>query len=81
MVVSHSILNTGKKWTVVRDELGIKGSGLYAFMPFYNLDDDGNAIFKVGMTLDFNQRVESYHTYFPYGVWMIDFLEKCSYSP
>jgi hypothetical protein len=68
--------NAGRKSTVIHDELGIKGSGLYAYMPFYNLDKNDNAVFKVGMTTtSFKSRTEQYHTYFPMGVYTIAFLE------
>ena len=66
---------TGKKVTVVRDELGLKGGGIYAYLPFYNLDSSGNAVFKVGLAIDFNQRTEQYHTYFSQGIWFIAFLQ------
>jgi hypothetical protein len=64
-----------KKVTVIRDELKIKGGGLYAFLPFDNLDKNHNAVFKIGLALNLNKRVEQYHTYFPQGVYMIAFLE------
>ena len=61
---------------VIRDELLIdKKGGVYAFMPFDNIDGDKKAVFKIGITMgDFNERVESYHSYFPNGVYMIAFL-------
>jgi hypothetical protein len=65
-----------KKKTVVRDELELKGGGLYAFMPFERLDKQKKAIFKVGMAINFNSRTEQYHTYFPLGVYMVAFLEN-----
>ena len=64
-----------KKYTIVNDELKIKGGGLYCYLPFGNLDKHKKAIFKVGMALNFNSRTEQYHTYFPLGVYMIAFLE------
>ena len=75
-MVKYSTSNKGKKVTVLRDELGVKGGGIYCYMPFYNLDEDGYAIFKVGMSLDFEKRTEHYHTYFPNGVWVIDLLQN-----
>ena len=69
-----SKINKGRKVSVIRDEMGMKGGGIYCFMPFYNLDSDQNAVFKVGMAIDYSSRVEQYHTYFPNGVWMCAFL-------
>ena len=68
---------SGKKITVLRDELKIKGSGLYCYMPFERLDKNKKAVFKIGLaTNSFNQRLEQYHTYFPLGVYMCAFLEN-----
>jgi hypothetical protein len=64
------------KKTYVIDDLGIKGGGVYCFMPFDNVDKKGMAVFKVGMSINFKNRIESYHTYFPNGVYMIEFLEE-----
>jgi hypothetical protein len=68
--------NTGKKVTVIRDELQLKGGGLYCYMPFERLDKDKKAVFKIGMAIDFNKRTEGYHTYFPEGVYMVAFLQN-----
>ena len=65
-----------KKYTIVRDELNLKGGGLYCYLPFGNLDKHHKAIFKVGLAMNFNGRTEQYHTYFPLGVYMIAFLEE-----
>jgi len=65
----------GKKYTVVWDELNLKKGGLYCFMPFANLDKYSKAVFKVGLALNFKNRTENYHTYFPNGVYMVAFLE------
>ncbi len=65
-----------KKQTIVRDELNVKGGGLYAYMPFERLDSYHKAVFKIGMAADFNKRTEQYHTYFPLGVYMVAFLEN-----
>jgi hypothetical protein len=67
---------TGKKATVVRDELKLKGGGLYCYMPFERLDKHKKAVFKIGMATDFNHRTEGYHTYFPEGVYMVAFLQN-----
>ena len=67
---------TGKKVTVVRDELGMKGGGLYCYMPFDRLDRFKKAVFKIGLAINFNSRTEQYHTYFPNGVYMVAFLEN-----
>ncbi len=68
--------NTGKKVTVVRDELKLRGGGLYCYMPFERLDKDKKAVFKIGLAIDFNKRTEGYHTYFPEGVYMVAFLQN-----
>jgi hypothetical protein len=67
---------TGKKVTVIEDELNIKGGGLYAYFPFESLDKKGKGVFKIGMAINFKSRTEQYHTYFPLGVYMIAFLEN-----
>ena len=45
-------------------------------MPYETVDYKDNAIFKIGMTLDFEKRVDQYHTYFPNGVYNIAFLTE-----
>lgn len=68
--------NKGKKTTVIRDELNLKEGGLYCYMPFENIDKHKKAVFKIGLAINFNHRLESYHTYFPLGVYMVAFLES-----
>jgi hypothetical protein len=69
--------NTGEKKTVVRDELNVKGGGLYAFLPFEKLDKNKKALFKIGIaTKSINHRTEQYHTYFPNGVYIVAFFEN-----
>ena len=42
-----------RKLNVVKDELGINGSGIYAIVPFETLEKKTNkTIFKVGMTVE-----------------------------
>ena len=65
-----------KKWSVVRDDLNIKGGGLYCILPFSNIDEKGKAAYKVGATLDFNKRFESYHTSFPQGFYVVCIIER-----
>jgi hypothetical protein len=65
-----------KKQTIVRDELNHKGGGIYCYLPFEKLDIHKKAVFKVGLAINFNKRVENYHTYFPLGVYMIAFLDE-----
>jgi hypothetical protein len=68
---------TGKKMTVVRDELKVKGAGLYCYMPFEEIDAHKKAVFKIGIaTKSINSRTEQYHTYFPNGVYIVAFLEN-----
>jgi hypothetical protein len=64
------------KYTVIRDELKLRGGGLYAFMPFEKLDGDKKAVFKIGLALDLSNRTENYHTYYPLGVYMVAFLNE-----
>ena len=73
--------NTGKKATVVRDELKINGSGLYCILPFANLDKDEKAVFKVGLAINLNHRIESYHTSYPLGVYICAILSNPPLPP
>jgi hypothetical protein len=66
--------NSGKKVVVLRDELNITGGGLYCLMPYETLDKKGKAIFKIGLAIDFDKRMDQYHTYFPLGVYYEAFL-------
>lgn len=66
--------NKGRKITVL-DELGIKGGGIYAIMPFERLDKYGKALFKVGYAKTFKSRVESYHTTYPMGFYFVAMLK------
>ena len=68
--------NTGKKFSVINDELKIHGGGLYCFMPFGNFDKHKKAVFKIGLAINYKNRIESYHTYFPQGVYMVAFLSN-----
>jgi hypothetical protein len=66
---------TGKKMKVAIDILNLKGKGgCYCFMPYESVDDNNKALFKIGMTLDFGNRLDDYHTYFPEGVYHVAFL-------
>lgn len=71
-----AVVSKIKKGNVLHDELKIKGkSGVYAFLPYEQLDRQKKAVFKVGMTSrDFADRIEEYHTYYPLGVYMCLFL-------
>ena len=66
-----------KKYNVCHNELKIKGkSGLYAFFPYEHLDESHKGVFKVGYTSrDLSSRLENYHSYFPLGVYVVEFLE------
>ena len=63
-----------KQPKVIKDILNIKGGGVYCYLPFEKLDDEGNAVFKIGMAIDFTQRTGAYHSYFPLGVYLVAFL-------
>jgi hypothetical protein len=66
---------TGRAYNIAEDELFLKGlGGCYCFMPFNNIDKNNNAAFKIGMTIDFINRIKQYHTYFPEGMYHIAFL-------
>ena len=70
------MVNTGKKWSVMRDELKITGGGLYAITPFSKLDEYGNTLFKIGLATTLHKRMEDYHTVFPMGMYICDVLEN-----
>ena len=65
---------TGRKWSVLKDELKISGGGIYCVTPFDTLDNHGKTLYKIGMSLDLSKRLDDYITYFPNGVYMIAFL-------
>ena len=67
--------NTGKKMTVVGDSLKLRGKGgVYAVLPYEQLDDKNKAIFKIGMTTNYIKRFEQMHLYFPEGVYFVNIL-------
>ena len=67
---------TGQRMSVM-EMIDLKGKGgCYCFMPYESLDARKNAIFKIGMTLDFDKRADQYHTYFPNGVYNVAFLSE-----
>ena len=69
---------TGKKFTEIL-KIDLKGKGgCYCFMPYETIDAKENAIFKIGMTKNFDKRADQYHTYFPNGVYMVAFLAEPS---
>ena len=49
--------------------------GIYCFYPFDRLDEFGKGCFKIGVTTaSFQQRLQSYMTYFPNGVYKIAYI-------
>lgn len=48
----------------VLDELGIKKNegGLYAILQYDDLDKNGFSVFKLGLTINYQKRIDSYHT-------------------
>jgi hypothetical protein len=62
--------NTGKKVSVLRDELLIHGPGIYAHTPYQNLDKKGRLLYKIGESSDLVTRIDNYHTYFLEGVYI-----------
>ena len=56
-------------------KLAPKAGGLYAFLPYDNMNNNGNALFKIGQATDFRRRMENYHTYYPEGVYIKNLLE------
>lgn len=64
-----------RKYTVTKDELKITEAGLYAVFPYERLDESHKGVFKVGYTgTDFISRIESYHSYYPSGVYITFFM-------
>lgn len=69
--------NTGRKLTVVGDQLKLRGKGgIYAFLPYDKVDKKNKGIFKIGMTLEFKRRFEQVHSYFPEGVYLVNILSN-----
>lgn len=64
------------KHTVIRDELKITGSGVYSFSPYQEFDKHGWSVFKIGISLNINKRIDGYHTSFPMGLWITDILHN-----
>lgn len=50
-----------RKLSVLRDEMKLPGSGIYAFLPFENIDANKSAVYKIGMTeKQISHRIEQY---------------------
>ena len=62
------------KYTVIRDQLKVTGSGLYSFTPYQEFDKYGWSVFKIGISTNINKRIDGYHTSFPMGLWITDIL-------
>lgn len=56
----------------------VNGGGVYAFFVFDSFDSKGKAIFKIGMTTSFHNRIAGYHTYLPAGLYYKALLENPS---
>ena len=67
---------SGRRHSVVRDELGIKGGGVYCYFPFMRLDKYHRGVFKIGRAINFTDREDGYHTYFPQGLYGVAFIEN-----
>jgi hypothetical protein len=65
-----------KKKLVLKDELDIKGGGIYCILPYERLNKEKKAVFKIGLATDFNKRMESYFTSYPLGFYYVAFLEN-----
>ena len=51
-------------------------SGIYCFFPFERLKPDGTGVFKIGNTEQtFQKRLNSYHTYYINGVYVLGFIK------
>ena len=48
--------------------------GLYAILPYEELDENNKALFKVGYADNFEKRFEQYHTYYPFGFYYKNLL-------
>ena len=55
--------------------------GVYCYYPYDNLDAKKYGIFKIGMTENFKDRVDHYHTALPAGVYFKAFLENPNINP
>ena len=52
------------------------GGGIYCFYPFDSpLDETCKGIFKIGLAIDFHDRIGNYHTYLPMGVYKMAILQ------
>lgn len=71
-----SIHNTGKKWSVIRDSLGLTAGGIYCFTPYNQLDSNHKMVFKIGLAHKYIHRIESYHSYYSNGVYIVAALAK-----
>lgn len=66
-----------RKHDVVRDELELRGGGVYCVMPYESKDKKKRCIFKIGMTSkSFSQRIDQYNSYYPLGVYLVSFLQS-----
>lgn len=66
--------NSGRKHSVLRDELHIHGPGIYAFTPYENTDRWRRMAIKIGESSRLERRTNDYSTYFPSGVYLLGFL-------
>ena len=52
------------------------GGGIYCFYPFDSpLDETCKGIFKIGLAIDFHDRIGNYHTYLPMGFYKMAILQ------
>jgi len=62
----------------VLSEEGFKKSdgGIYAYMPFENLDKHKYGLFKIGLAESLEGRLDGYHSYYPLGVYLAAILKN-----
>lgn len=61
---------------ITRDVLKVKGSGLYAILPFDNSERNGKTIIKIGLSMGpLYKRIAQYHTYYRNGLYILGLLE------
>lgn len=69
-------VNTGKKYNLLRDELGVTGSGVYGLTPSENKDRQRRMPIKVGHSKNLEERVAQYSGYYPQGVYVVALLSS-----
>lgn len=69
MYMKYKVIHDLEDFPVRADD-----GGLYAILPYENLDKNKKALFKVGLADNYDRRFESYHTYYPLGFYYKNLL-------